>query len=256
MSSNTSNSVVLVEKHYIPLELYQQIYGRSGSSGTTTPSTAQQNIFRESEPRTTTHTARRHSSTTSSSHTANSSNNLFQTVIENFFPRSSQASNVSINQPSTASNAASSTTSSGTRRVLVSDVYLDTNGADEAGLLLFNTLFGAAMAAGGTDGTYNTMLGVGVPNMRDSSSRGLTATEISRSSETYEITGDQQPYSTHGGSFTCSICTNEYESGDDIRRLNRCRHEFHEHCIDTWLNAHNTCPICRSTVIANIDNID
>lgn len=228
MSSNTSNAVVLVEKHYIPVELYQQIYGRPGSSTASQPY-----VFSEPGNRTTTRTARGNTTTTGS-------NNLFQTVMENFFPRSSQASNVSVTQPAATSNATASS-STGTRRVLVSDVYLDTSGSDEAGLLLFNTLFRAAM--GGTDANGG-------------SSRGLTASEISRNSETYEITGDRSPYSTHDGALTCSICTSEYESGDDIRRLNRCRHEFHETCIDTWLSAHNTCPVCRSAVIANIDNID
>lgn len=246
--TNSSNVIVLVEKHYIPIDLYQQIYG--GQRGSTGIHTAQPYTFGAySAAGSTTGGTTRTSRTTRGS--GSNSSNLFQTVIENFFPRSSQTSNVSTNQSTSSTNstntntnntaATSTSTGNGTRRVLVSDVYLDTSGSDEAGLLLFNTLFRAAM--GGADADSG-------------SSRGLTASEISRNSETYEITGDRTPYSTHGGSLTCSICTSEYESGDDIRRLNRCRHEFHETCIDTWLSSHNTCPVCRSAVIANIDNID
>ncbi len=240
----TSNSVVLVERHYIPLELYQQVFTPQrltpnmnvGQAPTVTVSSTL-----NGEPG---HRASRTARPTTSTGQAG---NLFQTVMENFFPRSSsQTANTSVNQ--TTSNVTASSSGNGnTRRVVVSDVYMDTfdigpSGLNsrEDGMLLFNTLFRAAMGGGSSQG----------------SSQGLTRTEISRNSETYEITGNSAPYSTQGGAMTCSICTSEYESEDDIRRLNSCRHEFHETCIDTWLAAHNNCPVCRTEVIANIDNID
>lgn len=239
----TSNSVVLVERHYIPLELYQQIYAPqrlSQPSLVATPTVTVTSSVTGEHGHRTSRTAR----PAAGSATGGNAGNLFQTVMENFFPRSSgQSANTSVNQ--TTSNAAASSSGTGnTRRVLVSDVYMDTfdlgtSGLsnNEEGMLLFNTLFRAAMGGSG-------------------SSQGLTRTEISRNSETYEITGNSAPYSTQGGALTCSICTCEYESGDDIRRLNRCRHEFHETCIDTWLAARNNCPVCRTEVIASINNID
>lgn len=253
MTTYTSNVVVLVERHYIPLELYQQVYTphRFPAAMNTVPGphvTVSSTITGEPVHRAS-RTAR---PTTTHAHTASvgsgqSAGNLFQTVMENFFPRSSgQAVNTSVNQ--TTSNAAASSSGTGnTRRVLVSDVYMDTFdlgssglNSSEDGMLLFNTLFRAALG----------------DNRGRGSSQGLTRTEISRNSETYEITGNSAPYSTQSGALTCSICTSEYESGDDIRRLNRCRHEFHETCIDTWLTAHNNCPVCRAEVIAHVDNID
>ena len=241
--TNASNTVVLVEKHYIPVDLYQQIYG--GNRATTSIPTAQPHIIGGSTTSSSTTGATSRAARMARGSGGNS-NNLFQTVMENFFPRSSQ-SNVAVNQTTNANPVTSNVSStsatagnSGTRRVLVSDVYLDTNNSDETGLLLFNTLFRALSGS----------------EEQGRSSHGMTATEISRNSETYEITGDHPPYATHGGAQTCSICTSEYELGDNIRRLNRCRHEFHDTCIDTWLSAHNTCPVCRSAVIANIDNID
>jgi hypothetical protein len=251
MSTYTSNSVVLVERHYIPLELYQQLYTPprlpQSMSNLVTPPTVTVTSSANGDYSHRTARAARPTTGSATGATGGSAGNLFQTVMENFFPQSSsQTANTSVNQ--TTSNVTASSSGNGnTRRVVVSDVYMDTfdigsSGLNsrEDGMLLFNTLFRAAMGGGSNQG----------------SSQGLTRTEISRNSETYEITGNSAPYSTQGGAVTCSICTSEYESGDDIRRLNRCRHEFHETCIDTWLADHNNCPVCRTEVIANINNID
>lgn len=43
----------------------------------------------------------------------------------------------------------------------------------------------------------------------------------------------------------CSICTEDFERGQDIRVL-PCDHKFHPACIDPWLlNVSGTCPLCR-----------
>nr|CAH7728880.1 unnamed protein product [Callosobruchus chinensis] len=41
----------------------------------------------------------------------------------------------------------------------------------------------------------------------------------------------------------CTICLRRLK-GRRLRQL-RCKHEFHEHCINVWLNNSNTCPNCR-----------
>jgi len=43
---------------------------------------------------------------------------------------------------------------------------------------------------------------------------------------------------------SCSICLNDYEEGNEIKLL-PCFHRFHKDCIDPWLDAHNTCPVCK-----------
>ncbi|KAJ9664953.1 hypothetical protein H2201_005005 [Coniosporium apollinis] len=44
---------------------------------------------------------------------------------------------------------------------------------------------------------------------------------------------------------TCSICTDDFELGQDIRVL-PCNHTFHPACVDPWLlNVSGTCPLCR-----------
>ncbi|KAI6886009.1 hypothetical protein KC318_g15544 [Hortaea werneckii] len=43
----------------------------------------------------------------------------------------------------------------------------------------------------------------------------------------------------------CSICTDDFEIGQDQRVL-PCNHRFHPPCIDPWLlNVSGTCPLCR-----------
>ena len=44
----------------------------------------------------------------------------------------------------------------------------------------------------------------------------------------------------------CSICQDEMNSGELVRRLTVCNHEFHRSCIDNWLlNRSVRCPTCR-----------
>lgn len=43
----------------------------------------------------------------------------------------------------------------------------------------------------------------------------------------------------------CSICTDDFELGQDIRVL-PCNHKFHPACVDPWLlDVSGTCPLCR-----------
>lgn len=46
-------------------------------------------------------------------------------------------------------------------------------------------------------------------------------------------------------SLVCSICTEDFEKGQDLRVL-PCNHKFHPECVDPWLlNVSGTCPLCR-----------
>lgn len=46
-------------------------------------------------------------------------------------------------------------------------------------------------------------------------------------------------------SFLCSICHNNIEENEVIRKVNHCSHSFHINCLETWLGQHNNCPLCR-----------
>lgn len=46
-------------------------------------------------------------------------------------------------------------------------------------------------------------------------------------------------------SLGCSICTDDFEPGQDLRVL-PCSHKFHPACVDPWLlDVSGTCPLCR-----------
>uniref|UniRef100_A0A665XG48 E3 ubiquitin-protein ligase RNF38-like n=1 Tax=Echeneis naucrates TaxID=173247 RepID=A0A665XG48_ECHNA len=43
----------------------------------------------------------------------------------------------------------------------------------------------------------------------------------------------------------CVVCMSDFESRQLLRVL-PCSHEFHGKCVDKWLRANRTCPICRA----------
>ncbi|XP_072038873.1 E3 ubiquitin-protein ligase RNF115-like [Amphiura filiformis] len=45
----------------------------------------------------------------------------------------------------------------------------------------------------------------------------------------------------------CPVCKEEYACGDLVKQM-PCSHLFHPDCIVTWLEMHNTCPVCRKSV--------
>uniref|UniRef100_A0A5B7BNL8 RING-type E3 ubiquitin transferase n=1 Tax=Davidia involucrata TaxID=16924 RepID=A0A5B7BNL8_DAVIN len=46
----------------------------------------------------------------------------------------------------------------------------------------------------------------------------------------------------------CAVCLNPFEPTEVLRLLPKCKHAFHVECVDTWLDAHSTCPLCRYRV--------
>ena len=54
--------------------------------------------------------------------------------------------------------------------------------------------------------------------------------------------GDDEP--------VCSICLSEFRSGDILKRIPNCNHEFHKACIEQWLYQHTSCPMCRVEIMA------
>ncbi|THG05659.1 hypothetical protein TEA_013309 [Camellia sinensis var. sinensis] len=48
-----------------------------------------------------------------------------------------------------------------------------------------------------------------------------------------------------GPELECVVCLNRVSSGEKYRLLG-CNHGFHVHCIEAWLQASSTCPLCRN----------
>lgn len=48
----------------------------------------------------------------------------------------------------------------------------------------------------------------------------------------------------------CAVCIVELRDGDSARLLPRCGHRFHADCVGAWLRLHDTCPLCRASVVA------
>jgi len=46
----------------------------------------------------------------------------------------------------------------------------------------------------------------------------------------------------------CSICLNEFQAGETVRRLGSCGHCFHKSCVDLWLLRRADCPLCKRPV--------
>uniref|UniRef100_A0A1A7WE43 Ring finger protein 150a n=1 Tax=Iconisemion striatum TaxID=60296 RepID=A0A1A7WE43_9TELE len=46
----------------------------------------------------------------------------------------------------------------------------------------------------------------------------------------------------------CAVCIDGYKANDVVRIL-PCRHVFHKHCVDPWLQDHRTCPMCKMNIL-------
>ncbi|KAJ0984649.1 hypothetical protein J5N97_003005 [Dioscorea zingiberensis] len=55
------------------------------------------------------------------------------------------------------------------------------------------------------------------------------------------------------GSLECAVCLSEFEDEETLRLLPKCSHVFHPDCIDAWLAAHVTCPVCRTNLVPGSD---
>jgi hypothetical protein len=45
----------------------------------------------------------------------------------------------------------------------------------------------------------------------------------------------------------CSICFEDLRENQIKKTLSRCKHMFHNRCINKWLRTNMTCPICRDS---------
>ncbi|KAG1346705.1 E3 ubiquitin-protein ligase ATL42 [Cocos nucifera] len=46
----------------------------------------------------------------------------------------------------------------------------------------------------------------------------------------------------------CAVCLSRFDDTELLRLLPKCKHAFHLGCVDRWLEAHSSCPLCRCKV--------
>lgn len=58
--------------------------------------------------------------------------------------------------------------------------------------------------------------------------------------------------------LTCSVCLDAFEAGDTLSwsKELRCKHVFHGGCLLPWLMKNDDCPMCRTTLIQDLDYDD
>ena len=58
-------------------------------------------------------------------------------------------------------------------------------------------------------------------------------------------------HTVQAGNTSCGVCLNPQHVGDRAVVLPRCGHAFHkDSCLVPWLEQHNTCPTCRTPLLA------
>lgn len=61
---------------------------------------------------------------------------------------------------------------------------------------------------------------------------------------------DATPEDLQRADHVCIVCREEMGPGSRAKRLD-CSHTFHVHCLRSWLERQQNCPICRAPVLAN-----
>ncbi|CDW87831.1 e3 ubiquitin-protein ligase atl23-like [Stylonychia lemnae] len=72
------------------------------------------------------------------------------------------------------------------------------------------------------------------PSMRPLNDRDLKKIKLHRASITEQKENE-----------ICSICCDEIQNKQKIRKMPECKHGFHQNCIDNWLKMKPTCPNCN-----------
>ncbi|CAL5059121.1 unnamed protein product [Urochloa decumbens] len=97
--------------------------------------------------------------------------------------------------------------------------------------------------SGGGDGVHRTDSGAGMP-ARKNPAAGIDKAALAAMPVVTFKAG------AHGGggepAMECAVCLSAMQDGDAVRALPGCRHAFHAACVDAWLCARATCPVCRA----------
>ena len=76
---------------------------------------------------------------------------------------------------------------------------------------------------------------------RGASSGAISSLPVSKVGDPQSLPDDKRQ---------CSICLEDFESGDDRTSL-PCLHGFHTECVNRWLKSNGICPVCKTSVSTN-----
>ncbi|CAN6177930.1 unnamed protein product [Urochloa humidicola] len=98
-------------------------------------------------------------------------------------------------------------------------------------------------------------LGLPPPAAAPDQPRRPSATAAGLPSFTYDRSVKHNVTGGDGGeeAATCSVCLGAFQTGETVRLLPVCLHLYHVECIDPWLDAHSSCPICRTGTDPAVD---
>ncbi|GAV72111.1 zf-RING_2 domain-containing protein [Cephalotus follicularis] len=82
-----------------------------------------------------------------------------------------------------------------------------------------------------------------------SSRKGVDPAAV-RSLPVYSYRGDSKYQ------IECCVCLRDFEENETVKMIPFCKHMFHLRCIDTWLAAHVTCPVCRGAQLFEVRKSD
>ncbi|PAN04990.1 hypothetical protein PAHAL_1G107300 [Panicum hallii] len=92
----------------------------------------------------------------------------------------------------------------------------------------------------GRDGVHRTDSGAGLP------ARKRPAAGLDKSALAAMPVLTFKAAAPGGEPMECAVCLSAMQDGDAVRALPGCRHAFHAACVDAWLCARATCPVCRA----------
>lgn len=226
---NINYNAILVERHYIPVDIYMRMYNSQQNLNNNQANLYDRPVnYVTRQPVTTSRRlSERNStipqSTPGQSNTINPTTSRYNDLLSFFNIQSRNAENTTNTEP--------------IQSRVITRSYETAGDMDQSFVNLLMTAFYAPET--------NTV----EPSTR------LTNAQIDAHSRviTYSASVDLD-------SPSCSICAQEWQHGDEIRKLNTCRHYFHKSCVDTWFRDHNTCPLCRTNIIlstrGSVDDVD
>jgi hypothetical protein len=89
-----------------------------------------------------------------------------------------------------------------------------------------------------------TLIGLGALN-QDMNANFMDAVQVAPSAQQVERSTQLRGANAQDENAQCSICQDTFTSGQGIRFIRHCGHEFHRGCIDTWFQSNVHCPMCR-----------